>query len=153
VEPDSQGLRIIYEGIQKAREGMKGTNGDLAATFRRLGDILMVPELTVLSPYIDRLEDYYPTFGISDIAFERIPQQILSLLKVGDPRFVIYGFGQSLRPAERSILTSGPYLGMCTNYQITGEAVTRTVLQIRGTAGTNDPPRPVIEAFNILRAD
>jgi hypothetical protein len=153
VEPNSEALRIIYEGIQKVRDQMKGPNGDLAATFRRLGDILMVPELTVQSPFINRLDDMFPAYGITDVVMERIPQQILSLLKVGDPRFVVYGFGQSLRPAERSILTSGPYLGMCTNYQITGEAVTRTVLQIRGTAGTNDPPRPVIEAFNILRAD
>jgi hypothetical protein len=120
IEPNSDELRLIFEGIQKARESMKGTNGQLAATFRRLGDILMVPELTVQSPFINRLEDKFPEYGGTDVLMERIPQQILSLLKVGDPRFVVYGFGQSLRPAQRSILTSGPYLGMCTNYQISG---------------------------------
>ena len=162
IEPNSPELRIIYEGIQRTLDRKRGPNNDRARTFRRLGDILEVEELTVMSPFLDRTEFKYPEWGVNDAAMERIPQQILSLLKVGDPRFVVYAFGQALRPAEQSILTSGNYVGMCTNYQITGEAVTRTVLQIRGTAGQDVPddpyinapgPRPVIETFNILRSD
>lgn len=146
IEPGSPALLKIYEGIQKMRDRFPDK------TFRRLGDILAVHELTQGSPYLDTSGVLlnYPAWGINDTAMERIPQQILSLLKVGDPRYVIYAYGQSLRPAENSILTSGNFAGMCTNYQVTGEFVTRTVLQIEGTAGN---PRPVVKSFNILSAD
>ena len=77
-------------------------------------------------------------------------QQILSLLKVGEPRFVIYAYGQSLKPADRSILSSGPFTGMSTNYQITGETATRTLIRIEGAP---NKPRAVIESFNVLPPD
>src|SRR5262249_43484774 len=74
---------------------------------------------------------------INDAALERIPQQIMGLLRLDQsPRFVIYAYGQSLKPAPRSILTSGPFFGLCTNYQVTAEAATRTVVRIDG-APTN----------------
>ena len=157
IEPNSPSypqLLTIYEGIQRVRDLYPDK------TFRRLGDLLSVPELTEASidpkdpasPFLDRssTEAPYPAYGINDAALERIPQQILSLVKVGDPRYVIYAYGQSLRPAENSILTSGSFVGMCTNYQVTGEFVTRTVFQIEGTAGA---PRPVVKSFNILSAE
>src|SRR5205823_759765 len=43
--------------------------------FRKLGDILSVPELTVRSPFLDS-----DTNVLSDEVYERIPQQILGLL-------------------------------------------------------------------------
>jgi len=88
--------------------------------------------------------------GMTDAEYERIPQQIMSLLKVGDARFVVYCWGQSLKPADRSIVTSGPFFGICTNYQITGEMFTRAVVRVDGTASR---PKPVIETFNILPKD
>ena len=152
IQPSSQELLTIYEAIQKRREQMPDK------VFRRLGDLLSVPELTfgftnspqpTYSPYVTPA-----AMGLiespTDQVYERIPQQILSLLKVGDPRYVVYAWGQSLRPAENSIISSGSYMGMCTNYQVTGEFVTRTVFQIEGTAGQ---PRPTVKAFNILSSD
>ncbi|HKQ37609.1 MAG TPA: hypothetical protein VJ063_05985 [Verrucomicrobiae bacterium] len=145
IDPSSSQLLTIYEGIQKVREKMPDK------TFRRLGDLLRVPELSDGSPWINgdtSVAD--PEYGLSDWMLERLPQQLLSLLKVGDPRYVIYAWGQSLRPAENSILSSGTYMGMCTNYQVTGEFVTRTVFQIEGTAGQ---PLPTAKGFNILSSD
>jgi len=45
---------------------------------------------------------------IVDADYERIPQQVLSLLKVGEPRFVVYAWGQSLKPARRNPENTGP---------------------------------------------
>jgi hypothetical protein len=146
IEPGSPQLLFIYDGIQKIRDQYQDK------TFRRLGDILAVPQLSQVSPFLEtnNVNVPYPDYGISDTTMEWIPQQILSLLKVGDPRYVVYAYGQSLRPADNSILTSGPFMGMCTNYQVTGEFVTRTVFQIEGTAGK---PQPVVKSFNILSAE
>ena len=70
---------------------------------------------------------------LNDAACERLPQQILGLLKCDHtPRFVVYSFGQTLKPAERSIVTSGPFVGLCTNYQIMAEAATRAVIRVEG---------------------
>jgi hypothetical protein len=89
--------------------------------------------------------------ALNDAAVERIPQQILGLLRLDQkPRFVIYSYGQSLKPAEHSIVTSGSYFGLCTNYQVTAEVATRAVVRIEG-APTN--PHVVIENYNVLPAE
>jgi len=86
--------------------------------------------------------------ALNDAAIERIPQQILGLLRLDQtPRFVIYAYGQALKPAEHSIVTSGPYFGLCTNYQVTAEVATRAVVRIEG-APTN--PHVVMENYNVL---
>ena len=118
----------------------------------------MVPELTTASPILaqsntggDPLE-----FWVKDIDYERIPDQILSLLKLGEPRYVIYAFGQSLKPEFVD-----PGSGVALNYQITGEVATRTVVHVDFDTVTNpfDPrwgkpdvtrPHVVIDQFNIL---
>jgi hypothetical protein len=70
---------------------------------------------------------------------------------VGQPRFVIWAYGQSLKPAA-----NGLYLGsdinnfnLCTNYQITGESLTRTVCHVEGTASN---PKIVVDNFNVVTA-
>jgi hypothetical protein len=94
---------------------------------------------------------YQQKYGINDAAYERIPQQIMGLLQCeAEPRFVIYSYGQALKPANKSLVLSGPYSGLCTNYQITAEVATRTVVRI---AGPPDKPRAVVESFNILPPD
>ena len=114
--------------------------------FRHLGDILAVPELTTNSPFVTGQSG-----NVSDEINERIPQQIMSLLRLGDqPRFVIYAYGQSLKPADHSIVQSAGYVGMCTNYQITGETAIRAVVRIEG-APTNT--HAVVESFNALPPD
>jgi hypothetical protein len=135
-----------------------------AQTFTNLGNLLAVPELTVISPFLtpnltNNLSDIQRQRGLTDAAYERIPQQIMSLLRGDDdPRFVIYAFGQSLQPAPGSILTDDPYLLLCTNYIITAESATRTVVRIVGAPkpgdlSTNVQPRAVIESFNYLPPD
>ena len=92
------------------------------------------------------------TNTLNDAAYERLPQQILSLLRVGTPRYVIYAYGQSLKPAEHSIVqAAGPFFGICTNYQITGEVLTRTVVRFENpTNSAALPTRAVTESFSVL---
>ncbi len=133
IDPNTNGfaLQQIVNGINAQRAAIV-TNGTVQAlypgqVFTRLGDILSTPQLTVASPFLKT----NGTTALNDAAYERIPQQIMSLLRVGTPRYVIFAYGQSLKPADHSILTSGGpgILGMCTNYQITGEVATRTVVR------------------------
>jgi hypothetical protein len=129
-------------------------------TFSRLGDILNVPELTVASPFLNTNSPALLTRGITEAAYERIPQQILGLLKSDSvPRFIVYSYGQTLRPADRSIVTAGPFAGLCTNYQITAEVATRAVVRVDGVPPyplPMTPPQPltnlnvVVESFNVL---
>ncbi len=128
--------------------------------FTSVGDVLSTPQLTVASPFLNLNNSGV----LNDAAYEYLPQQILSLLRVGSPRYVIYAYGQSLKPADHSIAQSSGYFGMCTNYQITGEVVTRTVVRFEPTdpAVLGFPPaytngsgafptmRPVIESFAVL---
>jgi hypothetical protein len=151
--------------IVRAINDVRATNST-RKVFSRMGEILAVPELTVNSPFLNAGTNQPNILlkGINDAAYERIPQQILGLLR-GDsvPRFVIYSYGQALKPADRSIYTkSGAYFGMCTNYQVTAEAATRAVVRIEGIPA-NPPPVPnppaldnlhvVIENFNVLQPD
>jgi hypothetical protein len=150
IEPDSPQLQTILNGINAQRALRPGQ------VFHSLGELLSVPELTIgaggaiTQPFLDSSAVGVKFGGISDAEEERIPQQIMSLLKIGDARFVVYCWGQSLKPADHSIVTSGPFFGICTNYQITGETFTRAVVRVGGTASQ---PKPVIETFNILPKD
>jgi len=144
-----------------------GAINDVRATnstrrvFDHLGDILAVPELTINSPFLnqgtmtDRMRNnrrtYEQNYVLTDAAYERIPQQILGLLNCDHtPRFVIYCWGQALRPADRSVLSSGPFMNLCTNYQVTAEAATRAVVRIDGAPNN---PHAVVESFNVLPPD
>jgi len=132
--------------LVNAINNVRATNF-VGGAFPRLGDILRVPELTVNSPFISHLL----TNQLNDAVYERIPQQVLGLLKGGEqPRFVIYAYGQALKPALNSIYTSGAYFGLCTNYQITAETATRTVVRIDGAPYN---PRATIESFSVLPPD
>src|SRR6185437_14136239 len=110
-------------------------------------------ELTIASPYLGPVGIKTP---VTDAVVERIPQQILGLLHGGEqpPRFVIYSYGQALKPAVHSLyqgpIGNGAYFGMCTNYQITAEVATRAVVRVEGAPGK---PRTVIENFTVLPPD
>jgi hypothetical protein len=137
----------IVNGINLARSNP--TNFP-SGVFAGRGDILSAPELTVASPYVST-NQVQP-----DWVYERIPQQIMGLLRGGDepPRFVIYAFGQALKPAEHSLVTaSGPFFGMCTNYQVTAESVIRAVVRVDNAPtprAPNNVPRVYVESFNVL---
>jgi hypothetical protein len=138
-QPDSPQLRWIVNGINRARAYQ--TNG----VFNRLGDLLATPELTFASPFINNGN------LVNDLILERIPQQILSLVKADEPRFVVYAFGQSLKEAPNSIyLGAGPFYQLCTNYQVRAEFATKTVIRLEGPI-TN--LHAVVESYNELPAE
>jgi hypothetical protein len=155
-------LMRLYHGINVAR-----SNNSPLHVFSRLGDILSVRELTVASPFLNTTippslgsGGFNRNYVLNDAAYERLPQQIAGLLKADPvPRFVIYSFGQTLKPeSTRAIVKSGPFAGLCTNYQVVAEAATRTVVRFEGVApnhGTNaiTSLHPVIESFNVLPPD
>jgi hypothetical protein len=158
----------IVQGINTTRTNMALFPNRV---FRYRGDVLATPQLSDASPFLITNNIKSMTAGgINDEVMERIPQQITGLLTMNHfPRFVIYSFGQTLRPAERSVLTSGPFNLLCTNYQVTAETATRAVIRVEGSPDpqyTNDvfhphpdifgrfyPPRIVVEQFNVLPPD
>ena len=162
------------------------TNADgLVGAFEHVGDILGVPQLSDQSPFLNLntngvVDGTQLQNGISDEMYEWLPQQMMSLVRVsGTPqspvRYVIYSYGQALKPAPNGIYTgSGQFFGMVTNYQVVAEAATRTVLRYDGTRveniyltntsglpgaeyWTNSPSitnnQVVIERFNTLPAN
>jgi hypothetical protein len=89
--------------------------------------------LTVNSPFLNWSDPAQQQSGISDAAYEWLPQQTLGLLRCSTaPRFVIYGFGQTLKPAQNGVVTSGNqnFFGLVTNYQVTAESAVRAVLTV-----------------------
>jgi hypothetical protein len=81
----------------------------------------------------------------------------MSLVTVSStPRYVIYCYGQALRPAPNGLFLgttafAGQSLfGMVTNYQVVAEAATRVVVRLEG-APTNT--HAVVESFNLLPPD
>ena len=102
-------------------------------------------------------------YGFTDNMLEKIPQTIMSLVKLEPhPRVAVYAFGQSLAPAANSVyLFPGQYQNMVTNYQVVGETAARMVLRVEGIPEPNllpvSPnmapavyPRVVVEDFKIL---
>jgi hypothetical protein len=145
----------IVQSINDARSAMVSPDG-LRGVFEHVGSILNAPQLTEKSPYLAGLNPNQ----ISDEMYEWLPQQVMSLLRVGTPRYVIYSYGQALKPTKNGIyLGGGPFFGMVTNYQVAAEIATRTVVRIETTRTnanrtvTVTPPRAVIESFNILPPD
>jgi hypothetical protein len=140
------GIVAVVNGIINARTNFPNL------CYQRLGDIFAAPELTVASPFLTGNPNL-----MNDEVVERIPQQIAGLLKGNEsPRFVIYAVGQALKPAPQSIIPGGAYIGLCTNYQITAEVATRTVVRIDGALpvrGVPYNPHAVIENFNVLPPD
>ena len=111
--------------------------------------------MSLESPFLNLANDQV-RYGISDALYEWIPQQVLGLLKEDEPYVVVYAYGQSLRPADRSIIVApGPFQGMVTNYQITGEVLTKTALRLEEIRRTNQPSlyRAVAESYNFLPND
>ncbi len=155
-------LTVVVNAINRERSARQ-------RDFHRVSELLSVPELTSASPYLR--DDKFPTENptghdrITDADYERIPEQIFSLLKVGEPRFVIYSWGQSLKPAEfgvnaqatgvfprgPSVETAGDLRGLVRNYQITGEMATRAVVRIGFDRLSNDPNSPLYDEFDYSR--
>jgi hypothetical protein len=122
------------------------TNADgLAGSFEHVGDILAVPALTEQSPFLKGLD---PVTQIKDELYEWLPQQVMSLLRCpSSPRYVIYCYGQTLKPAPNAIYSggigSGAYFNLVTNYQVVSEIATRTVVRFNSTLTNNVRPYTV----------
>jgi len=134
----------LVNGINRTRSL---TNLFPRQVFEHTGDILAVPELTEASPFLNT-SGLQLQYGLTDGAVERLPELVLGLLKADEqPRFVVYAYGQALRPAPNSLIRSGPFLGMFENYAITAESAVRAVIRVEDAPGR---PRAVVEQFNWL---
>ena len=161
IQPNTPQMIYMVDGIKRWRALQ--TNG----FYPSMGDVLSAPELTVQSPFLNRTSMRQYEHGIDDAAYESIPRQIMSLLKTDEPRVVVYAFGQALKPAERSLVTLGtmnpPIFNLCTNYQVTGEFASKTVLRLDAL-----PPqrislnqavplaqkmRAVVESYTVLESE
>ena len=125
--------------------------------FAHAGDVLATPALSTYSPFLNpgslssKGTGYGKqqwAYGINDAEYEWLPQQIMGLVRATQPRYVLYCFGQTLRPAPNGTVLSGPYFQMVTNYQVTAESAIRAVIRI-DNANTSTP-RVVIESYNVL---
>jgi hypothetical protein len=133
------------------------TNADgLVGVFERPGDILKTAALTEQSPFLAGLS---AASGVNDELYEWLPQQTLGLLHADTaPRYVVYCYGQTLKPAPNSLVTAaGQFFGLCTNYQITAENAARAVIRVDRHISVNNAGVPigtnyttVLESFNPL---
>ena len=122
-------------------------NAQPDGVFRHIGAIFNAPALTVESPFLPA-----PPGMLKDEEVEAIPQQVAGLLKLGMPQFVIYGFGQALKPKDIYFGSSPSLFNLCTNYQITGEYVTRYVCHVVGDPAAANV-KIQVDSVNILPAD
>jgi hypothetical protein len=155
-------LGKLVVGINNARATFKNADG-LVGSFEHIGDILLTPQLTEASPFLNTNSVFYPTgkvipgsqqplYGISDEMYEWLPQQALGLLRAsGTTRYVVYCYGQTLRPAAGGTVLSGNFFNLVTNYQITAESAARAVIRVdRQVTATGTNYSTVVESFNPL---
>jgi len=112
-----------YPGITSTRASYP------LGVFTHEGDIVRVPTFSDHSPFLAGHDLNY----ISDEVYEWLPQQTMGLLRVATlPRYVIYGYGQTLKPAPNGVVTSGGanFFGLVTNYQVTAENAVRAVVSV-----------------------
>ena len=137
-------LYALVTNVNYMRQFFTNTTSQ-GGSFKRVGDILSVSKLTQTSPFL------LGQTNVTDALMEWLPQQTMSLLRIGSqPRFVIYSYGQTLKPAPNGVVNNGNYSGMITNYQVVAETVTRAVVRIEG-APTN--AHAVVESYNVLPPD
>jgi hypothetical protein len=150
-------LGILITNINYTRANFVNPDG-LKGSFENIGDILAVPQLSDQSPFLNLANTNYN----SDEMYEWLPQQTMSLLRVSAaPRYVIYSYGQTLKPAPNGVslgtAVNGTF-GMVTNYQVVSEIATRAVVRFKQVLVTNSlVPLLVqtnysatIESYNIL---
>jgi hypothetical protein len=151
VDAPNSALKLIQNSILATRAN---TNLFPLGVFTHVGDILRAPALTEQSPFINFNggDLNYSQYDISDALYEWLPQQIMGLVRLGTPRYVVYCYGQSLKPAkDGTVLSGGTFSQLVTNYQVTAERAVRVVLRVENPLGTNGvPPRVVIESVSPL---
>jgi hypothetical protein len=134
-------------GINEARAVFTNADG-VVGTFEHAGDILSAPALTEQSPFLN-LTGNQQHYGINDELYEWLPQQMMGLLRLGEPRYVLYCYGQSLRPAPGGqVLSGGAFFQLVTNYTVAAETGVRAVIRIEDA--NTSKPRAVVESYNVL---
>jgi hypothetical protein len=123
------------------------TNAPFQA-FTHVGDILQTTALTERSPFLNWRDINQQKYGISDELYEWLPQQMMGLVRLGEPRYVVYCYGQALRPAPGGQVLGGPFFELITNYQVAAESGIRAVIRI--DHATTAHPRAVVESYNVL---
>ncbi len=130
----SSPVGLMVSDINYVRANMTNNDG-VVGTFERISDILRVPRLTEQSPFLNPQD----TNSLSDVLYEWVPQQVLGLLRLASlPRYMVYCYGQALRPAPNSVfLGGGANFGLVTNYQVVAESAARAVIRVDKTVNTN----------------
>jgi hypothetical protein len=151
--PDSP-LYLVVSNINAVRATFP--NG----VFRHVGEVLQSPMLAEASPFINRSDAAAPgdrlNYDISDELYEWLPQQMMGLLRLdSQPRYVVYAFGQTLKPAPGGTVLASAYYGLVTNYQVVAESATRSVITVQPSVTiTNNVPQTnynlKVESFNVL---
>src|SRR5581483_9524110 len=113
--------------------------------------LLSVPQLSERSPFLNT-NNNVQLGNASDEVFEWLPQQIMPLVGLNShPRYVVYCWGQTLKPVPGATYTgAGNLFGTVTNYQVVSEAATRSVIRVDGVNDTPPNPHAVIESFTVL---
>jgi len=90
--------------------------------------------------------------GISDEVYEWLPQQMMSLLRCPTgPHYVIYCYGQTLKPAQGGLVTSSSNFKLVTNYQVVAESAVRAVIRVdKHVTATGTNYSTVVESYNPL---
>ena len=151
-------LGSIVTNINNMRAGFTNLDG-VVGTFEHKGDVLSVAALTEQSPFLNWNNVNQRKYGISDAVYEWLPQQMMSLLTCPTaPRYVVYCYGQALKPAQDGLVTSSATLaggvssfGLVTNYQVVAESAARAVIRVDRhvtAAGTNYTT--TVESYNPL---
>lgn len=153
-------LGFIVQGINSARTNHVAIDG-LQGVFEHAGDVLSASELSDASPFLNWNNAAQQQNAISDEMYEWLPQQMLSLLTAsGTPqspqRYVIYCYGQTLKPAPDGLVTTGQFFGLCTNYQVEAESASRAIIRVENTPTPGNPnvtPHIIVEQYNPLPPD
>ena len=155
-------LGSIVTNINNMRAGFTNLDG-VVGTFEHKGDILSVTNLTENSPFLNWNSTVQKQKGISDEVYEWLPQQMMSLLTCPSaPRYVVYCYGQTLKPAQDGLVTSSKPLlaggatsfGLVTNYQVVAESAARAVIRVdRHASATGTNYTTTMESYNPLPPD
>jgi hypothetical protein len=147
---------LVQNGTNGIDDIRANTNLFPQQVFKHVGDILATPALTEQSPFLNLANTSYN----NDELYEWLPQQTMGLLTVSaTPRYVIYSYGQTLKPAPNGITTDGNFFGMVTNYQVVSEIATRAVVRVNTVLATNASGTlttnysTTVEQFNVLPPD
>jgi hypothetical protein len=160
VDVTNSALWRILNGTNGINVMRANTNLFLSGAFTHIGDILSVPALTEQSPFLNlSVLQQQQQKGISDEVYEWLPQQMMSLLRCPTgPHYVIYCYGQTLKPAQNGLVTSSSTLTsglnpfkLVTNYQVVAESAVRAVIRVdKHVTATGTNYSAVVESYNPL---